>query len=106
MKRIVETPVSVEKVVEKVVEIKSTVVEQEGGLVTLLGKRVILMCMNYTYIGKLVGVNTNVVELEGAGICYETGEWNASAWKDLQKLPMKITYVQTGAIESFGEVSK
>ena len=71
------------------------------GLLALLGENVFLMCMNYYYTGKLVGVNKTCVLLEDAQIVYETGEWNKTTWADAQALPDKW-YVQIAAIESFG----
>ena len=80
-----------------------TVEQVEGeGLVALMGQRVILMCMNYFYEGKLIGVNDDCVLLEEPGIIYETGPWNASTLKDLQKLHTKHWYVRINCIESFG----
>lgn len=78
------------------------VVEVEGeGLAALLGEKVILLCMNYFYAGKLVGVNDKFVQLEDAMIVYETGELTAKTFKDAQKLPA-TWYVQTQSIESYG----
>jgi flagellar basal body rod protein FlgF len=77
------------------------IVEVQGeGLVSLLGQRVTLYCMNYIYEGKLVGVNDNDVKLEDAGIVYETGELNAKTWKDRQGLSNPL-YVRSNAIESY-----
>lgn len=77
-----------------------TEVENEG-LVKLLGSNVMLLCVNYIYAGKLIGVNETCVLLDDAKLVYETGEWSAKVWKDAQPLPGQI-YVQLGAIESFG----
>lgn len=80
-----------------------TTTEVEGaGLFSLMGARVLLMCSNYFYTGKLTGVNEDFVELEDPAIVYETGEWSAKAFKDEQKLPVKQFYVRIPAIESFG----
>jgi flagellar basal body rod protein FlgF len=77
------------------------IVEVQGeGLVSLLGQRVTLYCLNYIYEGKLVGVNDNEVKIEDAGIVYETGELNAKTWKDRQCLPNPL-YVRSSAIESY-----
>ena len=75
-------------------------IENEG-LDGLLGETVTFFCMNYFYVGKLVGVNDSFVKLEDPSIVYETGEWSTKSWKDAQKLPGDL-YVQTAAIESFG----
>ena len=80
-----------------------TVTEVEGeGLEALLGQNVLLFCMNYIYTGKLIGVNSSFVKLEGAKIVYETGAFSDKAYKDAQNLPASEWYVQTSAIESYG----
>jgi len=106
MKKQVQVPVKVERVVEQVTEMRTEVVEEEGGLLTLLGKNVCLMCMNYFYYGKLVGVNHTCVELKDPSVVYETGEWGNKTWKDAQKLPTKSSFVNVNAIESFFETDK
>src|SRR5208282_5297819 len=59
---------------EKIMKQIVTVTEVEGeGLEALLGQNVLLFCLNYIYTGKLVGVNSTFVKLEGAKIVYETG---------------------------------
>lgn len=58
---------------------KTEVIEvPDEGLVALLGKQVLLMCVNYFYTGKLVGV-------------------------DAQSLPADVWYVALQSIESYGE---
>ena len=80
------------------------VVEVDGeGLEGLLGERVTFFCLNYFYVGKLVGVNETFVKLEDASIVYETGPFTESGWKDAQALPHEM-YVMVGMIESFGIV--
>jgi hypothetical protein len=82
------------------------VTEVDGeGLEMLLGKKVILFCLNYIYTGTLAGVNKTCVLLENASIVYETGAFNSKSFTDAQKLPFGH-YVQTGAIESFSETDK
>jgi len=71
------------------------------GLENLLGERVTLMCSNYFYTGKLIGVNNTSVMLTDAAIVYETGSLLDKTWKDAQQLP-NDWYVQIAAIESFG----
>lgn len=83
-----------------------TVAEVDGeGFVALLDKQVMLFCLNYIYTGKLVGVNETCVLLENPAIVYETGDFGSAKFKDAQKLPFQL-YVQTSAIESFGETNK
>ena len=80
-----------------------SVAEVSGeGLESLLGERVMLLCLNYIYAGVLEGVNTDCVLLTEPSIVYETGEWSSKQWKDAQCLPCDKLYVQRGAIESFG----
>jgi hypothetical protein len=75
-------------------------VEGEG-LFALLGEKVLLMCANYFYAGKLAGVNDTCVLLDDPKIVYETGDWSADKYKDAQSLPASW-YVRIDAIESFG----
>jgi len=78
-----------------------TVTEVEGeGLESLLGEPVILMCMNYHYVGKLVGVNERFCLLEDGAICYETGAFDAKTWKDAQKVGQPL-YVVLDKVEAY-----
>jgi hypothetical protein len=82
------------------------VTEVEGeGLVSLLGKKVMIFCINYIYTGTLAGVNSSCVLLEDASIVYETGAFNSNKFTDAQKLPFPL-YVQMASIESFSETDK
>jgi hypothetical protein len=83
-----------------------TVTEVEGeGLVALMGKRVLLFCLNYIYTGTLTGVNTHDILLEDAAIVYETGAFDKKSFTDAQKLP-NVLYVRTSSIESYSETDK
>ena len=84
------------KVIQKVVEV------DKEGLEALLGRKVTLFCANYFYTGVLIGVNKTCIKLEDAAIIYETGDFNSSSYKDVQKLNSKEFYIQTNAIEAFG----
>jgi len=77
-------------------------VENEG-LISLLGKDVILLCVNYFYKGNLVGVNDDYVKLENPHIVYDTGSWSNKEYDDCQSLCTKEFYVQKSSIESFGK---
>ena len=82
------------------------VTEVDGeGLEMLLGKKVLLFCLNYIYTGTLVGVNKTCVLLEDPAIVYETGAFDSTSFKDAQTLPNSL-YVSIGAIESFHETNK
>ena len=76
--------------------------DEQAGLEALLGETVLLMCANYFYAGKLVGINKTCVELENPYIVYETGAWDNKSYGDAQKLHAKKWYVQLDAIESYG----
>jgi hypothetical protein len=82
---------------------KRLVEEIEGaGLESLIGEKVLLLCANYFYTGKLTGVNNTFVQLENAAIVYDTGEWDSKKYADEKELHTKTFYVQTAAIEAFG----
>jgi hypothetical protein len=70
------------------------------GLQELVGERVLLLCMNYFYTGKLVAVDETDAALEDVSIVYETGEWGAPSWKDAQPTLRPVT-VRVATIESY-----
>ena len=70
------------------------------GLEGLLDEQVILLCANYFYAGRLVGINETCVRLDEAKLVYETGPWSDKQWKDAQPLG-DGHYVMISAIESF-----
>lgn len=74
-----------------------------AGLDALMGEQVLLLCMNYFYTGKLVGVNDTFVELQSPAIVYETGPWNEKGFKDAQPLHVSEFFVQRAAIEAYGK---
>jgi hypothetical protein len=74
------------------------------GFDTLLGKKIVVWCMNYFYSGKLIGVNEQFIQLDDACVVYETGELTAKNFKDAQPLP-HTCFVRTSAIESYSEVA-
>jgi hypothetical protein len=76
---------------------------EQSGLEAMLGENVLLMCGNYFYAGRLVGVNESHVELAEPSIVYETGAWNEIGYSDAQRLHAATWNVQLDAIESFGE---
>jgi hypothetical protein len=83
-----------------------TVTEVDGeGLLALMGKKVLLFCLNYIYTGTLNGVNSSCVLLEDAAIVYETGAFDSDKFTDVQKLKFSL-YVQISSIESFSETNK
>ena len=78
-------------------------VENEG-MLKLMGKRVTFFCLNYIYVGELIGVNDSCVLLKNPAIVYETGSFNDSKYKDEQGLNTPEFYIQKNCIESFGEL--
>jgi len=86
--------------------VKKIIEDDDESLVSLLGEEVTLFCSNYFYTGKLIAVGDSCVKLEDAGIIYETGDFDDSKWKDLQKFNTKVHYVQICSIESFGVFDK
>lgn len=78
-----------------------TGVENEG-LIKLMGQRVLLMCANYFYAGKLIGVNDRFCLLEDPSIVYDTGDWTKKEYETEQKMNVKEHYVMIHMIESFG----
>ena len=83
-----------------------TIEVENQGLEALLGEDVMLLCLNYIYAGKLVGVNDKDVLLENAHIVYETGAFSDSKFKDAQKLPSDEWRVKTTTIESYGVITQ
>lgn len=82
---------------------KLIIEDQNEGLDSLLGEKVLLLCVNYFYSGTLVGVNEKDVLLEDGHIVYETGSWKDKGFADAQKVSDKL-YVRTAAIESYTKV--
>lgn len=97
---IVETIINERKEMKKLV----TEVENEG-FMALLGKPVLVFCMNYIYTGTLNGVNDDCILLDDAKIVYNTGSFDSKNFEDAQPLPF-AQYIQKNSIESFGETNK
>jgi hypothetical protein len=89
MKTIIKKPVTVERVVEKVIEEKSEVVDAPGGPIEMLGSVVYVQCTSYSYTGELFGVNHTFIELKNANIVYATGAWNRKNFETEEVLPSK-----------------
>ena len=70
------------------------------GLEALLGEDVLLMCGNYFYTGKLVGVNSTFAKLASPAIVYDTDA--GSVLKDTSPMHRDFWYVMLGHIESYG----
>lgn len=82
-------------------KLPTQVIEVENeGLLSFLGKKITVFCLNYIYSGTLEGVNDKVIKLNNAFIVYETGSFEESSFQDAQKLPNDL-YVSISLIESF-----
>ena len=86
--------------------LKEVVEVENEGLIALLNKSVLVICNNYFYYGKLVGVNDTCIKLENPYKVFETGPYEDKKFKDAQMLPVDTWYIQTAHIESFGESFK
>ena len=74
--------------------------DTQSGLETLIGEKVLLLCMNYFYHGKLEALSDTDAELSDAGIVYETGRWSEAGFSDRQELPANV-FVKISAIEAY-----
>jgi hypothetical protein len=83
--------------------VQVTEVENEG-MLKLMGKRVTFFCLNYIYVGELIGVNDTCVLISNPAIVYETGVFTDKKYKDEQSLNVPEFYIQKNCIESFGEL--
>ena len=93
------------KLIEKQVIVKGAeVVEEDGGLITLLGKQVLFQCMNYNYIGKLTGVNTNCIQLDEMKVVFETGPYTNKTMKTAELIHNGKGFIMIDKIESYWEV--
>lgn len=61
---------------------------------------------NYIYAGVLTGVNGQLIELQEAGVVFDTGEYTGKMqFKDFQKVPSNV-YLNKCALESWWVLSK
>lgn len=81
--------------------VKQLVEVENEGLVSFIGRKILIFAANYIYAGELIGVNDTCVKLENAGICYETGAFTDKAYKDFQRIG--DVYIMLNAIESWSE---
>ncbi len=75
------------------------------GIISLLNENILVMCINYFYYGKLVGVNETCIKIEKCHKIFETGAFIDKVFKDKQFIAEEW-YVQLSAIESFGKSPK
>jgi len=74
-------------------------VKEIDSLEDLVGNTYLFQCARYIYHGKVKKVTANYIQLEKAGVVYETGELGAKNPTDRQELP-KGVLVMRDAIES------
>ena len=81
---------------------KLIIEEKNEGLTKLLGEKITLLCLNYIYTGKLIGVNDDCILLEDPSIVFETGCFKEKEYKNVQPLNVKEFYITKNCIEGFG----
>jgi len=82
---------------------KKLVIEEENeGLLSLLGEKVLIMTSGYFYQGKLEGVNDTCIKLKDPSIVYETGKFSDENYGNIESLDKAFWYIQNNTIESFG----
>lgn len=76
----------------------------ETALESLMGERVTFFCLNYIYVGELIGVNDTCVCLKNPAIVYETGSFDSKKYQDEQSLCVEEFFIAMNCIESFGKL--
>ena len=66
----------------------------------LIGETYLFQCARYIYHGKVKSITATYVELEDAGVVFETGEYDSSSPNDRQPLPHNA-FVMRQSIEAF-----
>lgn len=75
-------------------------IKEISNLDDLVGETYLFQCARYIYHGKVKSVNTTYIELENAGVVFETGEYDSKEPNDRQKLPHNA-FVMRQSIEAF-----
>ena len=89
---------------EVIVKTEAKVVEEKDDFESFLGKTVLFHCMNYNYIGKLMGVNKVNLYLEEMKVVFETGPYTSKNMKDAQLVHGGKGYIMIDKVESYWEV--
>ena len=74
-------------------------VKEIDSLEELVGGTYLFQCARYIYHGKIKKVTANYIQLEKAGVVFETGNYDKKEPEDRQELP-KGVLVMREAIES------
>lgn len=75
-------------------------VKEIANLEELVGETYCFQCARYIYHGKVKSVNSDYIELDNAGVVFETGDYSNTSPSDRQKLPHNV-YIMRGSIEAF-----
>lgn len=106
MKSVIKKPVTVEKIVEKVIEERSEIVDVPGGPDELLGTNVYVQCTSYAYTGELSGSNHMFIELKNPSIVYLTGAWSRKQFETAEVLPTKKLVIFHSQIEGMFTIER
>jgi hypothetical protein len=66
----------------------------------LIGETYLFQCARYIYHGKVKSVTTTYIEIENAGIVFNTGDYSNTSPEDRQALPHNA-FVMRQSIEAF-----
>ncbi len=75
-------------------------VKEISNLEDLIGETYLFQCARYVYHGKVKSVNSTYIELEDAGVVFETGGYDNSTPEDRQQLPNNC-FVMRDSVEAF-----
>lgn len=75
-------------------------IKEINNLEDLIGETYLFQCARYIYHGKVKSVNSDYIELEDAGVVFETGSYDSNSPEDRQALPHNV-FVLRASIESF-----
>jgi len=75
-------------------------VKEINNLEDIIGETYLFQCARYIYHGKVKSVNATYIELEDAGVVFETGNYDSSSPDDRQALPHNA-FVMRQSIEAF-----
>lgn len=75
-------------------------VKEINDMSDLVGETYLFQCARYIYHGKVKAVNATYIELENAGVVFDTGSYNKEYPSDRQALPYNA-FVMRQSIEAF-----
>jgi len=89
-----------EEIYEKIKSQLGEEIKEIKNLDDLVGETLCFQCARYIYHGKVKTVNSDYIELEKAGVVFETGDYSNDSPSDMQELPNGV-FVMRESIESF-----